>query len=149
MLTQAGARLAFGKCPKFVLLKVSRYYLGVCNCITVCARLFDKRVIRERYLVMDENEIVEEREEEREEMTNEEEHRYDEYEGLARRIDDLFSKFDEIDSKLDVIKAGVDGFVEAGAVIDEAGEETESENLADIVEAAAVMDAFDDLDFVI
>ena len=92
---------------------------------------------------------TEEREEQREEMTSEEDHRYDEYEGLARRIDELFAKFDEISSKLDAIKAGVDGFVEAGAVIDEAGEEAESENLADIVEAAAVMDAFDDLDFVI
>lgn len=98
---------------------------------------------------MDEEIREEEREDQREEMTNEEDHRYDEYEALARRIDDLFAKFDEIDGKLDAIKAGVDGFVEAGAVIDEAGEETESENLADIVEAAAVMDAFDDLDFVI
>lgn len=95
----------------------------------------------------------EEREDEREEMTNEDDHRYDEYEGLARRIDDVLRLLDDMRedlySRLDAIKAGVDGFVEAGAVIDEASEETESENLADIVEAAAVMDVFDDLDFVI
>lgn len=95
----------------------------------------------------------EEREDPREEMTSEEEHRYDEYEGLSRKLDDamgeIAAKFDDMAAKLDAIKAGVDGFVEAGAVIDEASEETESENLADIVEAAAVMDAFDDLDFTI
>lgn len=98
---------------------------------------------------MDDDEIreEEERNEEREEMTNEENHRYDEYEALARRIDDLFGKFDEIDVKLDAIKAGVDGFVEAGAVIDEAGENAIAETIDDLIEAADAFDAFDDLDF--
>lgn len=101
---------------------------------------------------MDEEIREEEREDPREEMTSEEDHRYNEYEGLSRKIDEIMgeiaAKFDDMAAKLDAIKAGVDGFVEAGAVIDEAAE-SESENLADIVEAAAVMDAFDDLDFTI
>lgn len=81
------------------------------------------------------------------EMTDEETHRYDEYEGLSRKIDELAGKLGGIFDKLDKIQAGVDGFVEAGAVIDEAGEDAIEETIEDIIEAADAFDAFDDLDF--
>ena len=99
---------------------------------------------------MDDEKVIvddEPRDEGAEEMTEEDTHRYDEYEGLARRIDDMFARFDEINVKLDAIKAGVDGFVDAGAIVDEAGEDAVIETIEDIIDAADAFDAFDDLDF--
>ena len=101
---------------------------------------------------MDE-EYVRESVEDSDEMDVEEEHRYDEYEGIARRVDDVMRTIDEMNGKiadifdkLDSIQAGLDAFIDAGAVIRE--EDTEdSENLADVVKLADAFDAFDDLDF--
>lgn len=99
---------------------------------------------------MDDEKVIvddEPRDDGADEMTDEETHRYDEYEGLSRKIDELADKLGEIFDKLDKIQSGVDGFVEAGAVIDEAGEDAVKETIEDIIEAADAFDAFDNLDF--